>query len=90
MAYASSSSAIGAKHNWDEGVYEDGHLKPGKEQWCLGCHDDIGDRDKLFDGGDLTTGVGGGTNFRAMTGFIDNRFRGGERECLTRFVFPKG
>jgi hypothetical protein len=30
---------IGAKINWDSGVYESGSLKPGKEEWCAGCHD---------------------------------------------------
>ncbi|MDY6990711.1 MAG: CARDB domain-containing protein [Thermodesulfobacteriota bacterium] len=31
----------GVQTNWDSGVYEtDGTLKPGKEQWCAGCHDD--------------------------------------------------
>jgi hypothetical protein len=29
---------IGAKLNWEEGVY-DGSLKAGREQWCVGCHD---------------------------------------------------
>ena len=33
---------IGAKNNWDNGVYEvNGKtLKAGKEKWCVGCHDD--------------------------------------------------
>ncbi len=31
---------IGAKSNWAEGVHEPNYaLKPGKEYWCLGCHD---------------------------------------------------
>ncbi len=30
---------IGAKTNWDSGVYGS-PLQPGKEQWCVGCHDD--------------------------------------------------
>jgi hypothetical protein len=34
------SPAIGAKPNWDDGVYDAGSLKPGKEQWCVGCHDE--------------------------------------------------
>ncbi|MDY6836624.1 MAG: hypothetical protein SWH78_01500 [Thermodesulfobacteriota bacterium] len=35
-------SVIGAWTNWADGVYEsDGKtLKVGKENWCLGCHDD--------------------------------------------------
>lgn len=34
---------IGARTNWQTGVYEaDGViLKPGKEKWCAGCHDDL-------------------------------------------------
>ena len=31
---------IGAKNNWDDGVYGS-PLKAGKEQWCAGCHDDV-------------------------------------------------
>ena len=31
---------IGAKPNWDNGVYNGNTLKSGKEQWCVGCHDD--------------------------------------------------
>jgi hypothetical protein len=30
---------FGAKVNWDSGVYEDGYLLAGKEEWCAGCHD---------------------------------------------------
>jgi hypothetical protein len=34
---------IGAKANWDQGVYEPGGemLIAGKEQWCITCHDDV-------------------------------------------------
>ncbi|MEW6379250.1 MAG: hypothetical protein AB1611_06550 [bacterium] len=32
---------IGAKANWQAGgVYAGDHLKPGREKWCVGCHDD--------------------------------------------------
>ncbi len=32
---------LGAKANWDTGVYEaDGSLKTGKDKWCTICHDD--------------------------------------------------
>ncbi|MEW6379252.1 MAG: hypothetical protein AB1611_06560 [bacterium] len=32
---------IGAKANWQAGgVYEVDQLKPGRERWCVGCHDD--------------------------------------------------
>jgi hypothetical protein len=30
---------IGAKVNWDSGVYESGSFIEDKEQWCAGCHD---------------------------------------------------
>ncbi len=31
---------IGAKSNWADGVYDaTDNLKPGKEKWCVGCHD---------------------------------------------------
>ncbi|MDY6987283.1 MAG: cytochrome c3 family protein [Thermodesulfobacteriota bacterium] len=33
-----------AKANWNEGVYEEegATLKSGNEQWCAGCHDEVG------------------------------------------------
>ena len=33
--------AIGAKSNWNEGIYDDTGetIQSGKEQWCAGCHD---------------------------------------------------
>ena len=31
---------VGAKTNWADGVYDsNSKLKPGKESWCLGCHE---------------------------------------------------
>ena len=35
-------ATVGAKNNWDNGVYESNGvtLKAGKEQWCVTCHDD--------------------------------------------------
>jgi hypothetical protein len=30
---------IGAKANWETGVYEGNSLRTGKEQWCATCHD---------------------------------------------------
>lgn len=33
-------ATIGAKNNWDAGVYLAGALQTGKEKWCAGCHDD--------------------------------------------------
>jgi hypothetical protein len=37
-----NDAVIGAKPNWQDGVYEQAGdtLKPGKEDWCAGCHDD--------------------------------------------------
>ncbi len=34
--------SVGAKDNWVSGVYDtvSGGLLPGKEKWCVGCHDD--------------------------------------------------
>ena len=38
----STGDSIGAKDNWSEGVYnEDSALKPDKEKWCAGCHDNV-------------------------------------------------
>ena len=32
-------AVIGAKSNWENGVYASPTLKTGKEKWCAGCHD---------------------------------------------------
>jgi hypothetical protein len=34
------NGSIGAKANWDDGVYDGSSLKTDKEKWCVGCHDD--------------------------------------------------
>jgi hypothetical protein len=31
---------IGAKNNWDNGVYTGNNLVTSKEKWCAGCHDE--------------------------------------------------
>jgi hypothetical protein len=33
---------FGAKHNWSQGIYngDNATLRPGKERWCAGCHDE--------------------------------------------------
>jgi hypothetical protein len=31
---------VGAKTNWDAGVYSGVALRPGKEKWCSTCHDE--------------------------------------------------
>jgi predicted outer membrane repeat protein len=37
----SVNGSIGAKDNWDSGVYETtSTLQAGKEKWCAGCHDE--------------------------------------------------
>ncbi|MFC1602411.1 choice-of-anchor Q domain-containing protein, partial [Pseudomonadota bacterium] len=37
-----TNGSVGAKDNWNSGgVYDgDNKLKPGKEKWCAGCHDE--------------------------------------------------
>lgn len=35
-----NDAQIGAKANWMSGVYSGGALRPGKERWCAGCHDE--------------------------------------------------
>ena len=38
----SQGDSIGAKTNWEDGVYQtDMTLTSGKEKWCAGCHDDV-------------------------------------------------
>jgi hypothetical protein len=34
-----NDAVIGAKANWDSAVYKGSALQPGKEEWCVGCHD---------------------------------------------------
>jgi len=38
----SIGGSIGAKDNWETGVYQsNGALALGKEKWCAGCHDNV-------------------------------------------------
>ncbi|MEW5804115.1 MAG: hypothetical protein AB1847_18625 [bacterium] len=34
-----SDPVIGAKGNWEQGVYQESELQAGKERWCATCHD---------------------------------------------------
>ncbi len=36
----SIGDSVGAKDNWQNGVYDGSVLTSGKERWCAGCHDD--------------------------------------------------
>jgi predicted outer membrane repeat protein len=36
-----NDSVIGAKNNWQNGVYSGSSLVSGKEKWCAGCHDEV-------------------------------------------------
>ena len=49
----SEDGSVGAKDNWhSEGIYDaDYNLKPGKEKWCAGCHDNDPSRIVLADRG---------------------------------------
>jgi len=37
----SIGDSVGAKDNWQNGVYDGSVLASGKERWCAGCHDDV-------------------------------------------------
>jgi len=34
-----NDGVVGAKNNWNNGVYASPTLQAGKEKWCVGCHD---------------------------------------------------
>jgi hypothetical protein len=34
-------AVIGAKSNWENGVYSGSHLPSDKQKWCAGCHDEV-------------------------------------------------
>ncbi|MBI4516036.1 MAG: hypothetical protein HY699_09510 [Deltaproteobacteria bacterium] len=36
-----NDTVVGAKNNWETGVYAGAELKPGKEHWCITCHDEV-------------------------------------------------
>jgi predicted CXXCH cytochrome family protein len=36
-----NDAVIGAKNNWEQGVYLSNNLRAGKEKWCAGCHDNV-------------------------------------------------
>jgi len=54
---------IGAKANWDDGVYDGDTLQTGKEGWCAGCHDDDpdtpGTNESAFIDGVYAPGIAG-------------------------------
>lgn len=72
-----SDAAVGAKHNWSEGIYDGGALRAGKQDWCVTCHDQapsvIGGRtaaNKVGDGvnyGYYVTGHGRTTTYPRMS-----------------------
>ena len=35
-----NDAQIGAKENWDDGIYDGFTLQAGKEKWCATCHDE--------------------------------------------------
>ncbi|MDH3998644.1 MAG: hypothetical protein OET90_07370, partial [Desulfuromonadales bacterium] len=62
---------LGAKANWDDGVYDGAALKAGKEKWCATCHDEspsiidsiaapnvIGDEDGAYTYSTVSPGYG--------------------------------
>jgi len=53
---------IGAKNNWQEGVYTDNILKSGKEKWCVGCHDDAPANSKADGTGIYAPNIAGDNN----------------------------
>jgi hypothetical protein len=55
-----SDSVIGAKPNWAAGVYDGSTLSPGKEKWCVGCHDN---EPALIEGVDAPKVGGDGLNY---------------------------
>ncbi|MDA3936999.1 MAG: hypothetical protein PF636_09145, partial [Actinomycetota bacterium] len=51
----SGAQSVGAKDNWSSHAYETtSTLSPGKERWCVGCHDGnpdvVGEEPSLIDG----------------------------------------
>jgi hypothetical protein len=60
-----------AKGNWVAGIYEpDGvTLQPGKDQWCAGCHDDVGANSKQ-DGTGITAPNIMGDSGQEIYGYI--------------------
>jgi len=42
---------VGAKNNWAGGAYNGTNLKPGKEAWCSGCHDNSPANSNMMDRG---------------------------------------
>ncbi len=36
-----NNASLGAKNNWNNGVYSGSELAASKAQWCITCHDDV-------------------------------------------------
>jgi hypothetical protein len=81
---------IGAVYNWAEGVYtEDGQLKPGKENWCLGCHDDnpyTPANESAIIYGVSAPNIAGDENNGDTYGFNISGCRNGQTSCLNCHV----
>jgi hypothetical protein len=78
---------LGAKGNWDVGVYvSDLQLRPGKENWCLGCHDDdpnTMDNEAAFIDGVYAPNIAGDENNGDTYGFnITGHGAAGTVKCL--------
>jgi hypothetical protein len=65
----SISGSVGAKDNWQNGVYESGNLKTGKEKWCAGCHDETPSVIASVSAPDVIGDEDAGTNYGTGYGF---------------------
>ncbi len=60
---------IGARSNWLDGIYDGENLKPGKEKWCAGCHDEAPSTIQGVDAPNVVGDEGFLTNYSLGYGF---------------------
>ncbi len=53
-------AVIGAKNNWDNGIYSANNILSGKEKWCATCHDDSPANSKADGSGVSAPNITGG------------------------------
>ena len=81
-----NDAVIGAKANWDGGVYTGENLSAGRERWCATCHDEI---PSVIDGVAAPNVVGdesGGSNYGGGYGY----YQTGHGVSVTRSLPASG
>lgn len=72
---------IGSKISWDNGIYAGNDFLPGKEYWCLGCHDNVPANTRM-DGSGINAPIIAGDNINYGFNINGHGRPGIVRDCL--------